>query len=150
MSPCKTKDHPLSGAAGYNDGFARELEKEYALPADLAHHLAGKFGTQARRIVRLAQEMPEWKARVAAALPVIRAEIIYCVRYEMAETIEDLLARRTGVQMISWRAALEAAPSVGNLLAREKGWDAQTRDAAVAEYSRKIRSYLQELGLNES
>ena len=150
VSPCKTKDHPLSGAAGYNDGFARELEKEYALPADLAHHLAGKFGTQARRIVRLAQEMPEWKARVAAALPVIRAEIIYCVRYEMAETIEDLLARRTGVQMISWRAALEAAPSVGNLLAREKGWDAQTRDAAVAEYSRKIRSYLQELGLNES
>jgi glycerol-3-phosphate dehydrogenase len=32
----------------------------------------------------------------------IRAEVVYGVRYEMAATIEDVLARRLGMQFYSW------------------------------------------------
>jgi len=67
----------------------------------------------------------------------------------MAETIEDLLARRTGTQMYGWKAALQAAPTVGRLLALEKGWDPEMEARAVLEYSTKIRGYLRELGLSE-
>ena len=67
----------------------------------------------------------------------------------MAETIEDLLARRTGAQMHGWKQALEAAPVVASLLAREKRWDSARADAAVSEYSAKIRGFLRELALSE-
>jgi glycerol-3-phosphate dehydrogenase len=146
---CVTKQHPLAGSSGYHADFSRSIEKEYALPSDVARHLSNKFGTRALPIVELLREDSTWKARIAENLPVIQAEIVFCIRNEMAETIEDLLARRTGTQMYGWKAALEAAPTVGRLLAREKGWDAGKEAAAVSEYSNKITGYLRELGLSE-
>jgi glycerol-3-phosphate dehydrogenase len=149
VSASLTRQQPLAGSQGYSSNFASELEKEYALPADVARHLAGKFGARALKIVELLHESPEWKARVAAGVPAIHAEIVYSIRFEMAETIEDLLARRTGVQMYGWKVALGAAPIAGNLLAGEKGWDSARETAAVAEYSSKIRGFLKELELGE-
>jgi hypothetical protein len=51
--------------------------------------------------------------------------------------------------MYGWREALLAARVAGVLLAQEKGWDAAKQEAAVAEYSGKIRGFLRELELNE-
>ncbi|HMH80347.1 MAG TPA: FAD-dependent oxidoreductase, partial [Candidatus Acidoferrum sp.] len=99
VTPSTTKQHPLAGAAGYDKGFSKDIEKEYSLPADVAKHLAGKFGSTALEALQLLQENPAWNRRIAAGLPVIEAEIIFCIRSEMAETIEDLLARRTGAQL---------------------------------------------------
>ena len=61
----------------------------------------------------------------------MRAEVVYAVRKEMAQTIEDILARRLGLQMFDWRKAMEAAPVVGELMARELGWSAEQRDQAI-------------------
>jgi glycerol-3-phosphate dehydrogenase len=99
---------------------------------------------------KLLRENPKWKERIAPELPAIQAEIVYCIRNEMAETIEDLLARRTGAQMYGWKAALKAAPVVGALLAQEKNWDSSKEAAAVQEYSTKITRFLQELQLSET
>jgi glycerol-3-phosphate dehydrogenase len=83
-------------------------------------------------------------------LPVIEAEIIFCIRSEMAETIEDLLARRTGAQLHGWKEAIEAAPRVAELLAQEKRWEPGRSAIAVSEYTTRIASFLDELGLNEA
>jgi len=145
-----TRQHPLAGAAGYDKGFSKDIEKEYSLPADVAKHLAGKFGSTALEALELLKENPAWNRRIAAGLPVIEAEIIFCIRYEMAETIEDLLARRTGAQLLGWREAIEAAPRVAELLAQEKRWEPGRSASAVSEYTTKIASFLDELGLNEA
>ena len=150
VSACLTKQHPLAGAVGYDEHFSSKLEREYALPEDVARHLAGKFGTRALEVRKLLRENPKWKERIAPELPAIQAEIVYCIRNEMAETIEDLLARRTGAQMYGWKAALKAAPVVGALLAQEKNWDSSKEAAAVQEYSTKITRFLQELQLSET
>jgi glycerol-3-phosphate dehydrogenase len=148
-TPCLTKQYPLAGAAGFDEQFSRSIEKEYSLSADTARHLAGKFGSRALRILDLLKEKPSWKQRIATGVPAIQAEIVYCIRHEMAETIEDLLARRTGAQMHGWRQALEAAPVVGSLLSLEKNWDSAKTEAVVFEYSAKIRGFLKELSLIE-
>jgi glycerol-3-phosphate dehydrogenase len=150
VSPCLTKQHPLAGAAGFDEHFCGQLEKEYALPEDVARHLAGKFGTRALGVVKLLKEGPEWKERIAPELSAIQAEIVYCIRNEMAETVEDLLARRTGAQIFGWKAALKAAPVVGALLAQEKNWDSAKEAAAIREYSAQIRGSLHELQLREA
>jgi glycerol-3-phosphate dehydrogenase len=149
VSASLTRQRPLAGAEGYDTNFASKLEKEYALPADVARHLSGKFGARAIKIVELLRENPQWKERAAPGAAAIEAEFVYCIRNEMAETVEDLLARRTGVQMYGWREALAAARVAAALLAQEKGWDAAKQEAAVAEYSGKIRGFLRELELHE-
>jgi len=149
VTPSRTKQYALAGAAGYDEGFSKEIEKEYSLPADVARHLAGKFGTRGLEILELLNENPSWNRRITAALPAIEAEIVFCIRYEMAETIEDLLARRTGSQFYGWKEAIQAAPRVAELLAQEKHWKASRTAAALSEYTTKIRAFLNELGLNE-
>jgi glycerol-3-phosphate dehydrogenase len=149
VTPCLTKQYPLAGATGYDQDFSKGIEKEYSLPADAARHLAGKFGTRASNILELLKENPSWKAGIAQGLPVIQAEIVYCIRNEMAETVEDLLARRTGAQMYGWKDAIEATPVVASLLAREKEWDSTQTATAVTGYLAKIRGFLQELELGE-
>ena len=96
-------------------------------------------------MLELLKEDSALKERLAPGAPAIQAEIVYCIRTEMAETIEDLLARRTGVQMYGWREALSAAPATAALLAKEKAWDSAKEASAVAEYSAKIRGFLREL-----
>jgi glycerol-3-phosphate dehydrogenase len=150
VTPTTTKQHALAGAAGYDEDFSKEIEKEYSLPADVARHLAGKFGARALQVLELINENPSWKWRIAPGLPVIEAEIMFCIRYEMAETIEDLLARRTGAQFHGWKEALEAAPRVAELLAQEKHWEPNQRATALSQYSTKIHAFLNELGLNEA
>jgi glycerol-3-phosphate dehydrogenase len=52
-------------------------------------------------------------------LPFRRREVIWAARYEMARTVEDVLARRTRALFLDARAAIEAAPAVADLLAGE-------------------------------
>jgi len=144
-----TKQYPLAGARGFYKDFSRHIEKEYCLSADVARHLAGKFGANALQILKLLNENPSWKERIATELPIIQAEIVHCIRNEMAETIEDLLARRTGAQMYSWSEAVQAAPVVAALLAAELNWDSSRTAAAIAGYSDKIGGFQRELGLHE-
>jgi len=146
VTPCVTRQYPLAGASGYHKDFSTDIEKEYSLPADVARHLTGKFGSSALNILELLDENPSWNARIAAGLPVVQAEIVYCIRNEMAETIEDLLARRTGAQLYGWKLALQATPAVAALLAAEKNWNADQTAAVGAEYSRKIQGFLDEAG----
>src|SRR5262249_30341948 len=148
-SAALTRHQPLAGAKGFAANFATKLEKEYALPADVARHLSGKFGLRALKILELLRENPEWKLRVTERVPAIQAELVYSIRFEMAETIEDLLARRTGLQMFGWMEALAAAPVAAKFLAREKGWDSAKEANAVTEYVARIRGFLKELELGE-
>src|SRR5580692_7149979 len=79
----------------------------------------------------------------------IRAEVVYAVRYEMAGTIEDVLARRVGMQFYSWTDCIDAAPIVGSLMMKELQWStAFTRDA-ITGYAQKIEHLLDSAGLSQ-
>ncbi len=149
LTDSATKHHPLAGSAGFDEQFSNRIEKEYSLAADIARHLSGKFGSRALQILQLLAENASWNGRIAPELPVVQAEIVFCVRNEMAETIEDLLARRTGAQLYDWKQSLMAAPLAAQLLAQEKERKAGYTAAAVEEYSAKINGFLTELGLEK-
>jgi glycerol-3-phosphate dehydrogenase len=59
-------------------------------------------------------------------LPFRLREVVWAARYEMARSVEDVLARRTRALFLDARAAIEAAPAVAEILARElhrcDGW----------------------------
>ena len=62
------------------------------------------------------------------------ADIIYGIRYEMAMTTEDILARRTRILFLDAHVAIELAPMVSRLLAREMGKDAQWEQDSLNDF----------------
>jgi glycerol-3-phosphate dehydrogenase len=146
-TPSRTHDHVLYGGGGYRDDFWASLCRQHGVGEETARHLAIKFGTAAEHILMIAAEHPDLREPIIAGHPSIRAEIVYCVRYEMAHSIEDVLARRLGIQLYSWRFAIDAAPVVGAVMASELGWATPYRDQAVGEYTHKINVLLNTAGL---
>jgi glycerol-3-phosphate dehydrogenase len=59
----------------------------------------------------------------------------------MAQNIEDVLARRTGIQVHSWKNAVAAAPLVGKLLGRELGWSKEATCKAIGNYVGVVQSW---------
>lgn len=79
------------------------------------------YGADAARLWRLARERPELDQRLHPDLPYRAVQVVWAVRHELARTVEDVLARRTRALVMDARAAVEAAPEVARLAARELG-----------------------------
>jgi glycerol-3-phosphate dehydrogenase len=145
-TPCLTRNRPLTGASGYTPVYWMSLVRDYQISEQTARHLAARFGTTAPEVLEMARKDPDLAKPIVSGLAPIRAEIRHGVS-EMAETIEDVLARRIGLEFYSWRASMEAAPLVGSILGKGLGWsDEQTR-FAVREYVGKIERYFSIAGL---
>jgi glycerol-3-phosphate dehydrogenase len=147
VTQCVTRNHPLSGAAGYAPDYWQSLVSGYNLSEQTARHLAGKFGTTAPKVLELLQEDAELAKPILEELAPLRAEVVYCVRNEMAITIEDILFRRLGVQLYSWRSAIHAAPVVASILADQLGWSYEFERSATRQYVDRVNRFLQLAGL---
>lgn len=75
------------------------------------------------------------------ALPYTGAEVVWAVREEMARTVEDVLARRGRALFLNAAAAIQMAPAVAALMARELDWDAARSARATAEFVEVARGY---------
>lgn len=112
------------------------------------HHHAAKFGpravygSDAIAIEDLVRAQPELGARLDGELPYIEAEAVWAARWEMARTVEDILARRTRALMLNARAARRMAPRVAELLARELGRGAEWEQEQVRMFETLARGYL--------
>lgn len=144
---CSTKLHPLSGSEGYTPDLWRGVAKQPAISELAAKHLAGKFGARAFDVIELARQDPELAAPLVEGLAPLRAEVVFGVRNEMATSIEDVLARRIGLEIYGWRDALGAAPVVAGLLAREFTWSEIARRESLDRYAARIRSLIAHAGL---
>ena len=76
------------------------------------------------------------------ALPYCAAEYVFAARFEMARTLEDALSRRTRALLLNARAAIEMAPQVAELMARELGRDAAWQEEQVRAFRELAKSYL--------
>ena len=117
-APSRTAHQPIHGAR--------------ALPAGSSHLAA--YGTDEPALRRLMAETPALAAKLDPALEFYQAEVVWAARYEMARTVEDVLARRVRVLFLDAEAALRVAPTVAALLARELGHDAAWQQAQVAAF----------------
>jgi glycerol-3-phosphate dehydrogenase len=144
---CSTLSHPLLGSAGYTQDYWQSLAKRFALAEPTARHLAQKYGACAPDVLKLVKVDPEFGRPLLEGLAPIRAEVVFAAREELAVTIEDVLARRIGLQLYGWRDAIRAAPAVAELLARELGWSESARQQASGEYVAKIRGLIETAGI---
>ena len=60
--------------------------------------------------------------RLVRGYPIIEAEVVYCMKYEMCETPEDFIARRTRLLFLDKQACVKALPRIVEIMAIERGW----------------------------
>ena len=77
------------------------------------------YGSDRPRVDQLKQENPQWAEVLHPALPYTFAEVIWAVREEQCQTLEDALSRRTRAVLLDAEAAIEAAPAVARCMAAE-------------------------------
>jgi glycerol-3-phosphate dehydrogenase len=137
-SPCRTATTRLPG--GLERDFALTIaaarrEDDARLAGDTLPHLVAAYGSRYRDILDCASKHPAWRARVADSAPVIGAELVWAVRYEMARTLEDAVIRRTplGVLGCPSDAALESAAAI---VGGELDWTDERRREEIAAVRR--------------
>ena len=120
---CQTAQLPILGSADYDEQGDQELSKKYGFDADVAAYLNRTYGDQAEQVAKLAEEGS--CVRLVKNHPVLESEVLYATRYELAERVIDVLARRTPLALLDTEAAKQAAPRVQEIMAEELGWDQQ-------------------------
>jgi len=127
---------PLAGAAGLSarSSAARGVARELGLPTDVATHLVASYGADAPGVLSLVAEQPELGRRLVEGQPYLAAEIVYGVRHEGAQRLDDVLQRRTRLALEVSDGAASSVATVADLLGAELGWDEETRRRAVADY----------------
>ena len=139
---CPTRHHVLYGSEGWSVDYWQELVNTYKVTPDVAHRLSVTFGTAAKNVLNLVKEDKSLGQHIIPEHPMIRAEVVYAVREELAVTIEDVLARRLGVQFYTWRGARDAAATVGAILGAELGWTDDQTQSSVNTYVSYINRLL--------
>ena len=103
------------------------------------------YGADASLIRELIKENPKvFGEKLHADLPYCAAEIVWAMRFEMARTLEDVLARRTRALFLNAKAAIEIAPRAAEIMAREFGGDKNWADNQVKEFYAVAKNYLTE------
>jgi len=100
------------------------------------------YGTDLPDLQTLAASNPQLANRLHPRLPFLTAEVVWAARYEMARTVEDVLARRTRALFLDARAAIEAAPLVADLLARELNRTPEWRDRDLENFNDIAAGYI--------
>ena len=127
-APCRTEEIPLGMPAEKSDLAAAE-----GLDEASRAHLAARYGHAAREVAQLAAEDPELARRISPDLPDVAAEIVQAARREQAQSLADVLLRRTRLGLLDARRLTEPGAEGTELAARvlgaELGWDdARSRD----------------------
>jgi glycerol-3-phosphate dehydrogenase len=100
------------------------------------------YGSDAVEIRKLVTRDARLGEPLHPALPNIKAEVVWAARYEMARTVEDVLARRTRALFLNARAAMEMAPAVADLMASELGWDETAKARQLSAFREVAEGYL--------
>ncbi len=75
-------------------------------------------------------------------LQVMKAQVVWAVREEMARNVEDFLARRCRSQLLDARESMKIAPKVAEIMAEELGYDAEWIKEQVSAYEQVTKGYL--------
>lgn len=127
-SNCKTEHLPIHGNKPTTD-----LERE--------NHLY-IYGTDCAGILKLQETERELKEKLHPDYNYTLAEVVWAIRYEMARTIDDVLARRVRLLFLDARAAIASSEKVADLLANELSYDEAWKKNQISTFKTLANGFL--------
>ncbi|MBT0552063.1 glycerol-3-phosphate dehydrogenase/oxidase [Riemerella anatipestifer] len=108
---------------------------------DMSNHLY-VYGSDIPHIQKLMNEDGRLSEKLHKDYPYTLAEVYWAVHQEMAQTVEDVLARRVRLLFLDARAAIDVAEKVAQFMAQELGKGQQWVDGQVREFVALAEGYL--------
>ena len=100
------------------------------------------YGSDIPKILELQQNEPELKEKVHSNHEFTMAEVAWAIRYEMARTVDDILARRVRLLFLDARAEIKKKKKVARLLAKELGHDETWIHREITNFHGIARGFL--------
>jgi glycerol-3-phosphate dehydrogenase len=125
---CKTVHLPIHG----------NIPGKYS---DSLNHLF-VYGSDIPAILKLQAENQQYAQKIHQQYDYTVAEVIWAVREEMAQTVEDVLARRLRLLFLDARAAIDCAPKVAEIMAAELGYNEVWLKSQTIEFTSLAKHYL--------
>ena len=122
--PSRTAQLPLPGGEISDLDQFVDIEtrtRPSGISEEVIQHLVSAYGARYREILKYGEEDPVWNVPVSHGGRVIQAEVLHGIRREMAQTLGDIVFRRTelGTAGHPGEACLERCVGI---LRRELGW----------------------------
>jgi glycerol-3-phosphate dehydrogenase len=105
------------------------------------HGTGDRYGSDAALVDNLIASTDGAARPLHPLLPYREGDVLWAARYEMARTVEDVLARRTRALFLDAAASLACAPRVAEILASELRTDAAWAEGEVKRYADVARSH---------
>ena len=141
----RTARVPLpGGAVGDFDAFAAGFKVTSGLTDELAERLLKLYGARAPDVLEMAGEDPSLRMPLGESATVetglLGAEVLYAFRREMAQTLSDVLLRRTLVGL-GPRVGLDVDEAAARVAVKHLGWSEDRARSEVEAYRRYVERY---------
>ena len=100
------------------------------------------YGSDLPLLQAIMKEDTSYSQLLHPNLPYQVGEVIFGVRFEMARHLEDVLSRRTRSLLLDAKAAIEVAPQVASLMAKELGMPRDWVESEILRFSTLAQNYL--------
>lgn len=100
------------------------------------------YGSDALKVRSIMDRDSSLREKIHPDYPYTAAEVVWAARHEMARNIGDFLARRIRLLFFDAKAAIEAAPMVADIMAKEFGYRRKWKITQVEEFEKLAQNYL--------
>ncbi len=135
---CRTHQLPLPGGTAYPfEGFRERFRASSGLPVETADRMLRIYGTRSAEALDFADGAPALREPFDADSGAIGAEIVFSLRTELAETLADVVQRRT---LVGYGAhvGLDAIDAAAEIAVRHAGWSDDRAAREVAAYRDQV------------
>ena len=137
----QTDQHPLPGAVGWPEdddhaAVGRQVRAAagQVISEEVAQHLANTYGMRALQIAAKIREDHQLAEPLVPGRCEVMAQVVWAAEEEFADSVSDVLIRRTQLYYRDVDQGLGAAGAVAQRLASILGWSPERSAASVEEY----------------
>ena len=98
------------------------------------------YGTDKVKILELANQ-PGMDRILSESLQLIKAQVVWAVREEMARSVEDVISRRIRCLFLDARESMRIAPDVAAIIAEELHKDKKWQESQIVEFKKLAENY---------
>ena len=122
-----------------NAAFVGKLPKKKCITANLPIDLSAQKNNAIHQII---ESNPEYGNKIHTDYNYQLAEIIYAIQHQMATNVEDVLSRRIRLLYLDARVAMQVAPTVAKVMAKELNQDENWIQLQIADFNALASKYI--------
>ncbi|MBT0811007.1 glycerol-3-phosphate dehydrogenase/oxidase [Litoribacter ruber] len=100
------------------------------------------YGSDEPEVWKLIEEDAGLKEKLHPDYPFCLAQVVWAVRMEMAHHVEDFLSRRIRILVMDAKSAVEMAPKVAEVMAKELGKNEDWIEKEVKSFQKLAKKYI--------